>query len=191
MVNYSPYTEVINQTNKKQMNQKYIPLVITLLIIIVGGGIYAYNRSQSNKLSSNSAMMDKDQLMYNEDSEKTEQNMMDNDTMYEDSMMASSRYQIYSTEAVKTAQQAGKTVVLFFHATWCPECKAADKAFKSNLDSIPENVVILKTDYDSNTELKKKYGVTYQHTFVQIDNNGNKITSWISGDVEMLKKNIK
>jgi hypothetical protein len=49
----------------------------------------------------------------------------------------------------------------------------------------------LKTDYDSNNELKKKYGVTYQHTFVQIDSNGNMITKWNGGDIDTLKQNLK
>jgi thioredoxin 1 len=81
--------------------------------------------------------------------------------------------------------------VLFFHASWCPTCKAANKAFLRNLASIPENVVIFKTDYDSNPELKKKYGITYQHTFVQVDENGNEIAKWNGGDLDTLKTNIK
>ncbi len=36
----------------------------------------------------------------------------------------------------------------------------------------------VKTDYDTERELKKKYGVTYQHTFVQVDAQGNQIKKW-------------
>jgi len=35
---------------------------------------------------------------------------------------------------------------------------------------IPENVNLLKVDYDNSTDLKEKYGVTMQHTFVLVDN---------------------
>jgi hypothetical protein len=42
-------------------------------------------------------------------------------------------------------------------------------------------VTILKTDYDKETELKKKYGVTYQHTLVQVDKSGNMIKKWSGG----------
>jgi thioredoxin 1 len=100
-------------------------------------------------------------------------------------------YKEYSPETVTAEQQAGNKVVLFFHAPWCPFCKAADAAFKVSLDKIPAGVTVLKTDYDSNTELKKKYSVTYQHTFIQIDASGNMVSKWNGGDTEMLIKNIK
>ena len=32
-----------------------------------------------------------------------------------------------------------------------------------------------------NIELKKKYEVTYQHTFVQVDAQGNMIKKWSGG----------
>jgi hypothetical protein len=46
------------------------------------------------------------------------------------------------------------------------------------MQSIPAGITILKTDYDSETELKKKYGVTTQHTLVQVDKDGNLIKKW-------------
>lgn len=116
----------------------------------------------------------------------------------EDAMMKalSSTYVDYSPEVLtqaELAQESGRKVVLFFHAKWCPFCIAADKDFKANIgtDKFPKNVTLIKTDYDSQTELKKKYGVTTQHTFVQIDSNGNQITKWISGETPDLTKNLK
>lgn len=100
-------------------------------------------------------------------------------------------YKDYSPENIATAQQNGQKVVLFFHAPWCPYCKAADTAFKAGTDKISSGVTILKTDYDTQKELKNKYGVTYQHTFVQIDTQGNQVAKWVSGDIEALTKNIK
>jgi hypothetical protein len=47
-------------------------------------------------------------------------------------------------------------------------------------------VSILKVDYDKETELKKKYGVTYQHTLVQVDKDGNLIKKW-SGSPTLTK----
>jgi hypothetical protein len=50
----------------------------------------------------------------------------------------------------------------------------------------------LKVDYESSTELKKKYGVTYQHTLVQVDAQGNMITKWSGGNtLESLLEKIK
>lgn len=85
-------------------------------------------------------------------------------------------YQPYDQAKLMTAK-TGK-VVLFFAADWCPTCQAADANFTSMKNKIPANLAILKVNYDTSAELKKKYGVTYQHTFVQVDANGNLITKW-------------
>jgi thioredoxin 1 len=85
-------------------------------------------------------------------------------------------YEAYSPD--KIALATSDDVILFFHAPWCPTCRGADADIVKNSANIPEHVRILKTDYDSNTDLKKKYGVTYQHTFVQVDEKGNMITKW-------------
>lgn len=80
------------------------------------------------------------------------------------------QYRDYSSEAV--AQMQGKPYALFFHATWCPSCVRADKDIKANLSSLGKDTVIFKVDYDSNTELRQKYGVTSQHTIVFIGADG-------------------
>lgn len=66
----------------------------------------------------------------------------------------------------------GEESVLFFHATWCPSCVKEDKNLKSwypSQDMLP----VYKVDYDANLDLRKKYGVNMQHTFVRIDGRGN------------------
>lgn len=79
----------------------------------------------------------------------------------------------YGPEKLALARE-GK-VLLFFHAPWCPICRALDGEADANPAIVPDGVHVLKVDYDSETELKKKYGVTYQHTFVQVDASGNVI----------------
>jgi thioredoxin 1 len=83
-------------------------------------------------------------------------------------------YEAYAPEKLANAKD-GK-VVLFFHATWCPTCKAADTNLKAS--TIPAGLTILKTDYDTETALKQKYGITYQHVFVQVDAQGNLLKKW-------------
>lgn len=100
-------------------------------------------------------------------------------------------YTAYSPTEVETAQKAGKKVVLFFHADWCPFCIEADKQFKAHLSELPPNTIVLKTNYDTETALKKKYAITYQHTFVQIDTSGNLVSKWNGGDVDNLKKYLR
>jgi len=85
-------------------------------------------------------------------------------------------YEAYSTD--KIARATNGDVVLFFHAQWCPYCRALDADINTNLSAIPDGLTILKTDYDKEGALKQKYGVTYQHTLVQVDAQGNLIKKW-------------
>ncbi len=94
----------------------------------------------------------------------------------DDAMMAKvGTYEDYSSEKLAS----NENVVLFFKASWCPSCKAIDSDIVSHLESIPNDLTILKVDYDNSAELKKKYGVTSQHTFVQVDKDGNLIKKWL------------
>lgn len=88
-------------------------------------------------------------------------------------------YEVYNAEKIALAETGD--VVLFFHAPWCPSCRALNSDIEKNLSIIPDGVTILKTDYDTQTELKKKYGITSQHTLVQVDANGNMIKKWSGG----------
>ena len=100
-------------------------------------------------------------------------------------------YAVYDQEALDAARARGDKLVLFFYAQWCPFCREADAEFLSSLDKIPPGVTILKTDYDQEKALKQKYGVTYQHTFVQIDAADNLVTKWNGGAVPELTANLK
>jgi thiol-disulfide isomerase/thioredoxin len=80
--------------------------------------------------------------------------------------------------------------VLFFHATWCPSCRSAREEFtKRSADLKSVNLILV--DYDNSKDLQKKYGITYQHTFVQIDENGDAIAKWNGGATDELLSNIK
>ena len=93
----------------------------------------------------------------------------------ETSKLPSGRYTAYTSTAL--AENNYTKTILFFHAPWCPECRAFEQAIKSS--SIPDGVQILKVDYDSSSDLKSKYGVTLQSTFVSVDESGQKIASWV------------
>ncbi len=80
--------------------------------------------------------------------------------------------------------------VLFFHADWCPSCRAADIWIGG--DTIPANLSILKVDYDTSDELKKKYWVLSQHTFVQVDKEWNMLEKWVGWThVSDIEENLK
>jgi hypothetical protein len=62
---------------------------------------------------------------------------------------------------------------------------------------IPEDIAIIRVNYndpetdDEENALARKYGVTYQHTFVQIDSQGKEITKWVGGQTSELLNNVK
>ena len=72
----------------------------------------------------------------------------------------------YTTEAFDAAKADGKTTVLFFHAPWCPVCKAQEPKVTSHLNGDARNVVAFKVDYDSNTALRKALAVEKQSTLI-------------------------
>lgn len=73
---------------------------------------------------------------------------------------------------------AGSDVVLFFRADWCHECRETDDDLKASKDDFPASLVVVNVDYDENTDLKKEYGVTHQHTFVEIAPDGAQVKKW-------------
>jgi len=83
-------------------------------------------------------------------------------------------------QADKAAYDAGGDVVLFFAASWCPTCQRADKNLKGS--GVPQGLTVVKTDYDSSAALKKQYGVTVQHTFVQVDPSGKALAKFTGSD---------
>ena len=89
--------------------------------------------------------------------------------------LAAGTYTKYSPDKVASADG---DVVLFFKADWCPSCRVLDSDIKNNLSNIPSGVTILEVNYDKETALKQKYGITTQHSLVQVDNSGNQIKKW-------------
>ncbi|MDQ3065152.1 MAG: thioredoxin family protein [bacterium] len=72
------------------------------------------------------------------------------------------------------------TKLLFFHAPWCPQCRALETDIQQT--GVPSGVTIIKVDYDSNQSLRQKYGVTIQTSFVKIDDEGNLIKKYVAYD---------
>lgn len=85
-------------------------------------------------------------------------------------------YEPYAPEKLTKANSGD--VVLFFRASWCPTCKVVDSDIRARLSAIPGTLTILDVDYDNSAALKQKYGVTYQHTFVQVKADGTLIKKW-------------
>ncbi len=183
------------------MNKNTGIIIGVIALVVIVGGIYASTNSKKDvmmakekmeqqamedkKMAEEKAMMEKKAMeekdvMMKADTTKTDSMMKKDETsMMEkaDTMMKAGSYEAYSSEKVILAS-ATHDVVLFFRASWCPTCIAVDKDIKANLGKIPASLSILYVNYDNSSDLKKKYGVTYQHTFVQVDKDGNMIKKW-------------
>jgi hypothetical protein len=182
-----------------------------ILVIAIAGGAYAMMGRSGNDdamMKTDHSMMEgaesmkKDEAMEKDAMEKTEvmdkgdvdtamkddEQMEDKEVMEKEDvkndevmMEKAGSYVAYDASKIAEAATTGDAI-LFFHASWCPTCSALNKDIEANLADIPKGMTIFKTDYDSQTELKKKYGVTYQHTLVQVDKDGNVIKKWSGGN---------
>lgn len=85
------------------------------------------------------------------------------------------QYISYSDDVIKNT--SGKKV-LFFHAQWCSQCRQIEADILKG--PLPDGWSIIKVDYDSRQDLRKKYGVTLQTTFVKIDDNGNSLSKYVA-----------
>lgn len=146
-------------------------LLIVVSLLVIGGGVLVYSSPKKSSLDNVKTMVE------------------DGKTVRD------SRYVEYSKLNLENAKNNRR--VLFFYANWCPTCRPADANFSQNDDQIPSDVFLVRVNYkDTETEeaekdLAAKYGVTYQHTFVQIDENGAEITKWNGGQITELLQNIK
>ena len=104
---------------------------------------------------------------------------------------ASQSYITYDQYQASKDTYADSKVVLFFNATWCPDCRAINEALTSDPGKIPAKTTVVSVDYDQHTDLRQRYGVTTQHTFVQIDTNGEKTRQWVSTSVDALLKELQ
>ena len=177
-----------------------LAVVGTIALVLIGGSVLFLTGSEPNRedvaqspdtnlapadTAGDARVNDADGGSANEDGTDTPGNDMDElqpveeaEAVTEDA--GAGTYQEYGEDKLALAENGD--VVLFFHATWCPSCRAADADIREQLTAIPNDTHILKVDYDSSTALKQQYGVTTQHTFVQVDESGTEIQQWTGGN---------
>ncbi|MFC1653855.1 thioredoxin family protein [Patescibacteria group bacterium] len=155
------------------MNSKHFTL---LLIVFLAGGWFFLKPKENQNTNTPPTPTNQQQEVVNNNNVDKEEDSVD------------TKYKSFSKEDFDKNQD--KRRILFFHASWCPTCKVADKDITSNLNKIPEDVVVFKTNYDTEKDLKQKHDITYQHTFVQVDEDGNQITKWTGGNTKEILENL-
>jgi len=173
--------------NMEKKNSLVILMLVAIIIIATVVLVVLYF---SIEPKTGEEMIKDNQEDVGQNDEMIEENKMteDDSVMEDETMKSSGTYSDYDSS--KLALADSEKVVLFFHASWCPTCRTLDSSLKNS--GVPAGVNILKVDYDSSTDLRQKYGVTYQHTLVQVDSNGDLINKWTgSPDINSIVANIQ
>ena len=143
------------------MSKRALALMVTLAIVIVGAvGIYAATRPATE-----AALPSIEVPSPTADAPTTP------------AALAAGSYVEYSDTAIADAD--GR-VLLFFHAPWCPQCRALESDIIAT--GAPDGTTIIKVDYDSHQDLRQLYGVTLQTTFVEVDSSGAMLQSYVAYD---------
>jgi thiol-disulfide isomerase/thioredoxin len=84
----------------------------------------------------------------------------------------------FTTELAAEQLAVKGPAIYFFAASWCPNCQALVKNAGQNVSEIPRDVTLVLVNHDAQTALKQKYGITSQHSFVQINPEGKGAAIW-------------
>ena len=158
-------------------------LIGGLVVVVLGAGLVVANQQAKPEKTTEAWILTQSPMVTTVEDAKTS----DTET--------SGRYVEYSKSTFDQASSTRR--VLFFYASFCSICRPADANFKSNTNKIPSDVTVIRVNYnDPDTDqeekdLAKKYSVVYQHTFVQIDQEGKVVTRWNGGQIQELLANIK
>lgn len=147
---------------------KYLWIVVA--IILIGGGLVAALMLKPLETSMKTASPSSDtrQTSTTPDSEESVD-------VTDTPSLQPGRYTDYQSDQL--AAEGYNETILFFFAPWCPECRAFQEAIQAS--SLPDGVQVLKVDYDSSDDLKARYEVTLQSTFVSVADDGSLLSKWV------------
>lgn len=166
------------------MNKKVFLGVGIIVLLLIGGGVFAYLNNNKSQNSTSVAVEPASQNNIGNEA-KTEPVEAQENNIQKGAYVTLAEYN-NNPDAFKDTKK-----VYFFHASWCSVCQAIDKEINADLSKIPNGVTIIKTDFDNSTDLRKKFGVTTQYTFVQVDAVGNEVSQWVATSFNSVLSGIK
>ncbi|MCP2638470.1 thioredoxin family protein [Microbacterium sp. HD4P20] len=119
------------------------------------------------------------------DAATPEPSMPADDQAANDGEMTPGAYVEYGDAELAAAEG---TRVLFFHAPWCPQCRALEADILAS--GVPDGVTVLKVDYDSRQDLRQRYGVTIQTTLVALDDAADPTAVFVAYDEPTLESGL-
>ena len=80
--------------------------------------------------------------------------------------------QPFNAQAFAEAQKAGRPILVAFHASWCPTCKAQTPILGQLTDDPKlKNLAYFMIDFDSQKDLVEHFGARMQSTLIVFKGN--------------------
>lgn len=77
----------------------------------------------------------------------------------------------YTQEKLDALNKAGKPVLVFIYADWCPTCKAQDKVLGELLPMDEfKGIATLRVNFDAQKNVVRAFGARYQSTLIVFKN---------------------
>ena len=94
--------------------------------------------------------------------------------------------QPYNQAAFDAAQKAGKPILVWVHAPWCPVCREQAKTIaRVTAEPAYRDMQVFRIDYDTQKPLWQKFGATMQSTLIGF--HGKRETGRIAHDTDDAK----
>ena len=101
-------------------------------------------------------------------------------------MAATPVVQPFNQAAFDAAQRAGKPVLVWVHAPWCPVCRQQQKTIaRVTAEPAFRDMKVFRIDYDTQKPLWQKFGATQQSTLIGF--HGKRETGRIAHETDNAK----
>ena len=94
----------------------------------------------------------------------------------------------YNKQALEQAQDAGKPIIVFVTASWCPNCRAQQPIVDTlTKDPAFSEAVLFVVDYDSEKQALRELNVTMQSTLIAFRGKTERKRSTAVTDPEQIR----